>query len=193
MLIKKRDLDGIANGEITLAFRRWKRPTVKAGGTLRTPIGVLRIETVDAVSGSDITEVEARMAGYDSLASLHSQLHKRNEGQVYRIALHLSGPDPRDELRQRAALTTDEVEELARRLDRFDSRSARGPWTRTVLEIISENPGTRAADLAAMIQVEKVWLKPNVRKLKELGLTESLSPGYRLSPRGRAFWRKVKE
>jgi ribosomal protein S19E (S16A) len=26
-----------------------------------------------------------------------------------------------------------------------------------------------------------------VRKLKELGLTESLDVGYRLSPRGRAF------
>ena len=29
--------------------------------------------------------------------------------------------------------------------------------------------------------------KRNVRKLKEMGLTESLQVGYRLSPRGRAF------
>jgi hypothetical protein len=28
-----------------------------------------------------------------------------------------------------------------------------------------------------------------VRKLKELGLTESLNPGYRLSPRGEAYLR----
>ena len=29
--------------------------------------------------------------------------------------------------------------------------------------------------------------KRNVRKLKELGLTESLEVGYRLSPRGEAY------
>ena len=29
--------------------------------------------------------------------------------------------------------------------------------------------------------------KTDVRKLKELGLTESLEVGYRLSPRGRAY------
>ena len=29
--------------------------------------------------------------------------------------------------------------------------------------------------------------KRDVRKLKELGLTESLPVGYRLSPRGRAY------
>jgi hypothetical protein len=31
-----------------------------------------------------------------------------------------------------------------------------------------------------------VLFKADVRKLKELGLTESLEVGYRLSPRGRA-------
>jgi ribosomal protein S19E (S16A) len=30
-----------------------------------------------------------------------------------------------------------------------------------------------------------------VRKLKELGLTESLSPGYRLSPRGRKVLERI--
>ena len=41
MLLNRRALDGIAAGEIDLAFRRWKRPTVRAGGTLRTRAGVL--------------------------------------------------------------------------------------------------------------------------------------------------------
>lgn len=33
--------------------------------------------------------------------------------------------------------------------------------------------------------------KPRVRQLKELGLTESLEVGYRLSPRGRAVLRHL--
>jgi hypothetical protein len=44
----------------------------------------------------------------------------------------------------------------------------------------------RAADLAASVGREKHPFKLDVRKLKELGLTESLEVGYRLSPRGRA-------
>jgi hypothetical protein len=35
--------------------------------------------------------------------------------------------------------------------------------------------------------VERAPFKLDVRKLKRLGLTESLEVGYRLSPRGRAF------
>jgi hypothetical protein len=36
---------------------------------------------------------------------------------------------------------------------------------------------------------ETLPFKRDVRKLKELGLTESLEVGYRLSPRGRAYRR----
>jgi len=51
------------------------------------------------------------------------------------------------------------------------------------------DPRTRAGDLAAGMGMERRALKGNVRKLKELGLTESLEVGYRLSPRGRALLR----
>jgi hypothetical protein len=80
MLLQRNVLDGIVAGTITLAFRRWRRPTVRAGGRLRTAAG-----------------------------------------------------------------------ELATRVGR-----------------------------------EMLPFKADVRKLKELGLTESLEVGYRLSPRGRA-------
>ena len=61
MLLKQRVLEGIAAGRITLAFRQWKRPTVKPGGSLRTPIGVLAIEAVDIVEEEDISEQEAHL------------------------------------------------------------------------------------------------------------------------------------
>jgi Mn-dependent DtxR family transcriptional regulator len=51
--------------------------------------------------------------------------------------------------------------------------------------MLSEQPHIRAPDLAASIGWETKPFKDNVRKLKELGLTISHSPGYELSPRGR--------
>ena len=39
---------------------------------------------------------------------------------------------------------------------------------------------------------ERLVFKQNVRKLKTLGLTESLEVGYRLSPRGMALLEKLR-
>jgi ribosomal protein S19E (S16A) len=51
----------------------------------------------------------------------------------------------------------------------------------------------RAGDLAASAGRERHPFKTDVRKLKELGLTESLEVGYRLSPRGRALLERLGE
>ena len=165
----------IAAGEVDLAFRRWRRPTVRAGGTLRTPMGVLAIDAVDAIAPEDVTDADARRAGHpgreEALAAL------RPEGTLYRIAFHLAGPDPRVALRERTDLTAEER-------DRIDARL---PWAREVLELIADQPGTLAADLATQRGQERLPFKRDVRKLKELGLTESLQKGYRVSPRGHAF------
>jgi hypothetical protein len=47
-------------------------------------------------------------------------------------------------------------------------------------------PATLAAVLANSVGSEAQPFKVRVRRLKELGLTESLEIGYRLSPRGQA-------
>ena len=86
---------------------------------------------------------------------------------------------------ERDALTADEVAELERRLARLDA--SRGPWTAQVLRMIGDRPGVRAGDLAHELGRERLAFKADVRKLKALGLTESLEIGYRLSPRGRAY------
>ena len=75
MLLKQRVLNGIAEGRITLAFRRWKRPTVKAGGSLRTVIGVLAIESVDVVDEESITKQDAKRAGYAAREELLTDTH----------------------------------------------------------------------------------------------------------------------
>jgi len=184
MLFNARALEGIAAGEIDLAFRRWKRPTVRAGGTLRTRAGVLSIDSVEPTSQRRISAEDAGRAGFASRAELLRSL--RPEGRLYRVEFHRIGDDPRAALRERSEITDQERAELDVRLDRMD-RSRGEPWTRRLLELIAARPETLAAELAASLGKEKLPFKRDVRKLKELGLTESLLVGYRLSPRGRVY------
>jgi hypothetical protein len=186
MLFRQDDLRRIAEGEVTLAFRRWRRPTVKAGGTLRTQVGVLAIESVKVVEERDVTEADARRAGAESREALLAGLP--GEGALHRVAFRLAGPDPRIALRARSDISAAERAEIDARLTRLDAASRHGPWTTKVLGLIADQPGTRAPDLAASLGRETAPFKADVRKLKELGLTESLEVGYRLSPRGCAYY-----
>lgn len=172
MLFRPADLAGIEDGSITLQFRRWERARVLPGSRLRTRIGVLEVESVEVVARP--TDEDARAAGYDDAEHVLASFAKRR-GELYRIALHLAGPDPRIALRE-----TPPDDEVFARLERM------GDWTYEVLRAIGEHPGLRAPDLAASFGRETAPFKRDVRKLKELGLTESLEIGYRLSPRGRA-------
>jgi hypothetical protein len=186
MLFRLDELRRIREGEITLAFRRWRRPTVRAGGTLRTRAGVLAIDSVEPIGEEDVTDEDARRAGAPDRDTLLARL--RPEGRLHRVEFRLAGPDPRIALRERSKVSAAERAEIDARLARLDAASRHGPWTRTVLCLIAERPGTRAPDLAASLGRETAPFKADVRKLKELGLTESLEVGYRLSPRGRAYY-----
>lgn len=186
VLLRRAVLDKIVEGEIDLAFRRWTRPTVKTGGSLRTAAGLLQINKVEQVALSDLTEEDARRAGLDR-DQLIDFLNQKDEGEVYRVELGPLGPDPRVALREDDDLSEWEVEELRSRLDRLDRASKRGPWSREFLRLLDENPHVRAQDLADGLGLEKDVFKNDVRKLKALGLTISHSPGYEVSPRGKAF------
>jgi hypothetical protein len=159
----------MATGEITLAFRRWEAPRVKPGSRQRTPIGVIAYDTVEVVD--EISADDARAAGFESPEAVYEAM--RPAGAIHRIALRLDGPDPRVALRD-----TPPDEELLAKLERM------GPWTYEILQAIAERPAVRAGDLAESFGRERLAFKRDVRKLKELGLTESLNPGYRLSRRG---------
>lgn len=192
MLFKRPVLDRIAAGDVTLAFRRWRRPTVRAGGSLTTPIGVLAIEAVEIVTAERITDREARRAGFAGRGDLLAGLGPA-KGELYRIAFRLQGEDPRTALRRQDDLTAQDVAALRERLDRLDRSARHGAWTRAVLRLIGERPGTRAPELAAHFGRDTASFKTDVRKLKALGLTESLEVGYRLSPRGRALLDRIAE
>ncbi len=183
MLLPRHVLDRIRDGSVTLAFRRWRRPTVRSGGTLLTAIGQLRITAVSVVAAAAITEIEAQQAGYSSRQELLQELNRRSQGDLYRIQLGAVAPDPRVELRESIPEAADVIM-ILRRLEQMDSRSTTGPWTRRVLALVAGEAGVRAEILAGRVGMEKLVFKANVRKLKALGLTISLGTGYRLSPRG---------
>jgi hypothetical protein len=182
MLLRQTELEGILLGSVELIFRCWQRPTVKTGGSLLTPIGKLSILAVDDVTGASISEQEARRAGYDSLAALRAELDRYPRARVFRVSLGPLEPDPRIALGNQAA-TDAEAAGLAVRLAGFDRRAANA-WTTATLELIGRRPETRAAALARELGQERESFKLNVRKLKNLGLTQSLELGYRLSARG---------
>lgn len=185
MLIRREVLERIRDGSVSLAFRRWHRPTVKTGGTLLTSIGQLRIASVTTVSAQAITARDAADAGYDDLAMLIDDLNRRKSGDIYRVEFGGLSADPRERLRE-STPDAQESEAILRRLEHLDRRSTNGPWTATVLEIIASNPGVLAETLARRLKMEKLPFKARVRKLKALGLTISLPTGYRLSTRGEA-------
>lgn len=190
MLFKQALLDGIVAGTITVAFRRWQRPTVKPGGTLHTAAGLLQINSVEVIDELQITLRSAKQAGFDSVTTLLESLGDRG-GLLYRITFTRAGDDPRIALREYDHLTDDDLKELQSRLDRLDAHSSIGPWTIQVLRLIEQHPELRAVELAARCGFEKEWLKLNIRKLKNLGLTQSLEVGYRLSPRGTTFLKTI--
>ena len=187
MLFPMKVLDLIESGEVSVAFRSWKRPTVRSGGTLHTAIGLLRIDEVTAIERDDITDADAAAAGAASPRDVIASLRGGDDRQLYRIRFHRVSDDPRGVLRERKSLTDVERAEIDAQLDRWDHASSDGPWTRQLLDHIAANPAQRSADIAERLATDQPRLKRRVRQLKGLGLTESLDVGYRLSPRGATF------
>lgn len=186
MLFQKHVLDEIAAGRITLAFRCWTRPTVRAGGTLRTPIGILAIEDVETIELEEISAQDVRCAGFGTREALAAELRNGRAGTLYRIRFHVAGRDPRAILRQNDRLGVDELASAHDRLAALDGKSRSGPWTFKTLHLIGEHDRRTAGEIAESLGIEKQAVKRKIRQLKELGLTESLPSGYRLSERGRA-------
>jgi hypothetical protein len=184
----------VASGEITVTFRRWTRAQVKVGGHYKVGAAVLEVDGVSQVRVGDIAEGDITRAGEADRAALHARLERgtkrpvTDDEVVWRVEFHPTGlTDARTLLAASDDLTDDDVAAINRSLDRLDRAAAGGPWTRAVLALIAERPGVVSTELAAQRGVERAPFKLDVRKLKKLGLTDSLEVGYRLSPRGRAF------
>jgi hypothetical protein len=187
VLFEQRFWAGMADGSVTLTYRRWKAQRAVAGRRHRVVGGMIEIDDVRVVPPGSVTDADARAAGYPEVGALLDDLRGDPELPLYRIEFHHAGADPRDALAADDGLTAAQRAELDRRLDRLDAASSHGPWTADTLALIAAHPGVRAGDLAAELGREREPFKIDVRKLKNLGLTISLEVGYELSPRGQAY------
>jgi len=80
-------------GEITVSFRLWSRPQVKAGGRYRIRGGEIEVESVDLLPFALIDEADVHRSGENDIESLRRRaayagpIH--DDTPVYRVAFHL--------------------------------------------------------------------------------------------------------
>ena len=189
LLFKKPFWEGLTSGAITVTFRRWQKPHVRAGGRYRChPIGVLEVDAIERVALAAISAADARRAGFASPEALRAylaELGPLDEATVlWRVALHHGGDGDRVELALEDELTDDDVATIRDKLARMDRD---GAWTRRTLGLIARHPRVAASKLAKQLGRETLAFKASVRKLKRLGLTQSFEVGYEISPRGRTY------
>jgi hypothetical protein len=155
---------GVADGSITVTYRAWKRPQVKVGGRYRVGVATVEVSALSTVPRAEVPADVDRWLG--------------DADPVWRVDFHRVEPVAKPSLT---------AEQITARLDRLDAASSHGPWTRTTLALIRDHPGVVSTTLAAMVDRERFAFKADVRKLKALGLTESLEIGYRLSALGESY------
>jgi hypothetical protein len=83
VLIKLEVLEAIKRGEIDLQFRRWSRPSVKPGGTLKTKVGLMKIGRVDEMRPEDVSLSDARRAGFRDIEDFRQWLATMKEGPIF--------------------------------------------------------------------------------------------------------------
>jgi hypothetical protein len=92
VLIKLEVLEAIKRGDVTLLFRRWTRPSVRAGGTLKTKLGLMQIGQIDEIDPAYVTVADARKAGFSDLADFHRWLDTMKQGPLFhRIEVSFGG------------------------------------------------------------------------------------------------------
>ena len=92
MLLKMELLEQIKAGKVDLVFRRWSRPSVKAGGTLKTKVGLLSIGAITDMDPADVTDADARRAGFRDVADFRKWLDTMKPGHLFqRIEIGFAG------------------------------------------------------------------------------------------------------
>lgn len=183
MLLSQKTLDEIVTGEIDRVYRRWKRPAVVKGTRQRTSHGLVEVVGVRRVEEGDI---EPTAAGFATTEDVLASIRPPETGRdLYEVRVRWGGDDPRLALRESTDLDEAAMESIDSVVSVIGRRG--GPTGIELLQAIASNPAMLAKELADGIDVERDVLKRRVRQLKEIGLTESLRVGYRLSPRGEAY------
>lgn len=176
----------VASGEITVTWRLWKYAHVRPGRVYATGFGgAIEVEDLCQVRAADLTEADAAEVGLSGTASLielvrsHTGATVTPDTVLYRVQFHYLPEAP-----AKPQLPLDVIEQ---RLQKLDAASPTGPWTLQALRLIEDNPGLVARALALEAGLPRDVFKANVRKLKALGLTRSLTVGYELTELGQTY------
>src|SRR5437588_5397682 len=102
LLFTAEDHQRVASGQITVTWRLWKYPHVKAGSIYATGFGFVEIEDVRLVRVADVTDADAREAGLWDAASLvdfarsHTGASVSPDTTLHRVQFrYLGETDPR--------------------------------------------------------------------------------------------------
>ena len=85
--------EDVLSGQITVSFRLWRRPKVKAGGRYRVADGQIEVDSVELIPFSSIDDTDVRLSGEADLESLRRRAaHAGPIGDdtlLYRIEFHV--------------------------------------------------------------------------------------------------------
>jgi hypothetical protein len=87
--------DLVADGTITVSYRLWSRPKVKAGGTYRSGAVTIEVDEIELVPFSSITDEDLRLTGEPDREALRARaahagpIHE--DTLLYRVEFHVRG------------------------------------------------------------------------------------------------------
>jgi hypothetical protein len=89
--------DAVADGSITVSYRLWSRPKVKAGGTYTSGSVTIEVDDIELLPFSSITDEDLAQTGEPSLEALRSRAAHAgpidDDTLVYRVEFHVVGRD----------------------------------------------------------------------------------------------------
>jgi hypothetical protein len=84
--------EAVLSGDITVTFRLWRTPRVKAGGRYRVGPGLIEVDTVEAVPFAAIDDEDVRRSGEADRESLRRRAAHagpvHDDTPLYRIEFH---------------------------------------------------------------------------------------------------------
>ncbi len=87
----------MADGTITVSYRLWSRPKVKAGGVYKSGEVTIEVDDIELLPFSSITPDDFARTGEDDLESLRERAAHAgpidDDTLVYRVEFHVVAPE----------------------------------------------------------------------------------------------------